>query len=163
MGILKDPTFWVALSLVAFFLLLGYLKIHEKLAEALDNRAGRIREELEEARRLREEAQSILAEYQRKQQDAEHEANEIIRLAKDEAEALAAETRRKLEESLERRTRLAEEKIERAEAQAHDEVRAAAIDAAISAAAQIIEKKITASTSSKLIDESIKGLKDRLN
>ncbi len=151
MSIIYDPTFWVAAALLCFIGLLIYLKVPGQLAEALDKRAETIRNELEEAKRLREEAQAILADYQRKQRDAEKEAAEIIRLAKQEAEALAAETREKMEESLERRTRLSEEKIARAEEQAMGEVRAAAIDAAIAAAEQIIDKKMTPAASAKLV------------
>ena len=163
MDILMNPTFWVGLCFFLFLGLLVYKKVPEMIVAALDKRAETIRQELDEAKRLREEAQAILADYQRKQKDAEKEADEIIRLAKSEAEALAAETRAKLEESLERRTRLAEDKIARAEEQALGEVRAAAIDVAISAAEQIIDKKMTPTASAKLVDDSIKGLKSKLN
>lgn len=163
MAFLSTPEFWVAVSFVGFILLLVYFKIPGKVGELLDKRADTIRQELDEARKLREEAQAILAEYQRKQKYAEKEAGEIIRLAQQEAEALAAETRTKLEETLERRTRLAEDKIARAEEQAMDEVRAAAIDVAIATAETVIEKKMTPAASAKLIDTSIKGLKAKLN
>lgn len=163
MEFLSSPEFWVAISFVGFVLLILYFKVPGKIVELLDKRAEAIRQELDEARRLREEAQAILADYQRKAKGAEQEAEEIIRLAKQEAQALAAETRTKLEESLERRTRLAEEKIARAEEQAMDDVRAAAIEVAIAAAEQIIDKKMTPAASAKLVDESIKGLKGKLN
>lgn len=163
MGILKTPEFWVAVSFVGFILLLVYYKIPGMVAGLLDERAEKIRNELEEAKRLREEAQAILADYQRKQRDAAKEADKIIGLAKEEAEALAAETREKMKESLERRTRLAEEKIARAEEQAVADVRAAAIDVAIASAEQIIEKKMTPAASAKLINQSIEGLKGKLN
>jgi F-type H+-transporting ATPase subunit b len=163
MEFLSSPEFWVAISFVGFVLLILYFKVPGKIVELLDERAEAIRQELDEARRLREEAQAILADYQRKAKGAEQEAAEIIRLAKQEAQALAAETRTKLEESLERRTRLAEEKIARAEEQAMDDVRAAAIEMAIAAAEQIIDKKMTPAASAKLVDESIKGLKGKLN
>ena len=163
MDFISNPSFWVGLCFFLFLGLLVYKKVPALIAAALDKRADAIRRELDEARKLREEAQAILADYQRKQRDAEKEADEIIRLAKSEAEALAAETRTKLEESLERRTRLAEDKIARAEEQALGEVRAAAIDVAISAAEQIIDKKMTPTASAKLVEESIKGLKSKLN
>lgn len=163
MAFLSTPEFWVAVSFFGFVLLLVYFKIPGKVAELLDKRADTIRQELNEARKLREEAQAILAEYQRKQRDAEKEAGEIIRMAQQEAEALAAETRTKLEETLERRTKLAEDKIARAEEQAMDEVRAAAIDVAIATAEKVIEKKMTPAASAKLVDASIKGLKAKLN
>lgn len=163
MDILKNPAFWVGLCFFVFLALLIYKKVPSMIADSLDKRAEAIRNELEEAKRLREEAQAILADYQRKQRDAEKEADEIIRLAKQEAEALAVETREKMAESLERRTRLAEEKIARAEEQAMGEVRATAIDVAISAAEQIIGKKMTPTASAALVDQSIKGLKGKLN
>lgn len=163
MGIFKTPEFWIAVSFVGFILLLVYYKVPAMVAGLLDERAEKIRNELEEAKRLREEAQAILADYQRKQRDAAKEADEIIRLAKEEAEALAAETRQKMKETLERRTRLAEEKIARAEKQAMAEVRAAAVDVAIASAEQIIDKKMTPAASAKLVNLSIEGLKGKLN
>jgi len=161
--IFATPEFWVAASFVGFLALMIYFGIPGKIAELLDKRAEAIRAELDEARRLREEAQAILAEYERKQRGADKEAEAIIKLAQEEAEALAAETRRKMKETIERRTRQAEEKIALAEQQAMLEVRAAAVDVAVKAAEKIIEKKMTPAASAKLIDQSIKGLKSKLN
>ncbi len=160
---LQDPSFWVAISFFGFIGLLMYYKVPQKAGEALDKRADKIREELEEARKLREEAQAILADYQRKQKEAEESAKEIIALAKQEAEAYATETRKALAESLERRTRIAEDKIGRAEAQAMDEVRAAAVDVAIAAADKLISDNLTDSTSGQMIDKTIKELQSKLN
>ena len=160
---LQDPSFWVAISFFGFIGLLMYYKVPQKAGEALDKRADKIREELEEARKLREEAQVILADYQRKQKEAEESAKEIIALAKQEAEAYATETRKALAESLERRTRIAEDKIGRAEAQAMDEVRAAAVDVAIAAADKLISDNLTDSTSGQMIDKTIKELQSKLN
>jgi len=133
------------------------------VTKALDDRADAIRKELDEARRLREEAQSILADYERKHRDAGKEVESIILLAKQEAETLAAETRKNLKDSLERRASLAEDKIARAEEQALGEVRATAVTVAIAAAEQIIAKKMTPAASKKLLDQSIKDLKAKLN
>ncbi len=163
MGLLLDPVFWVGLCFGVFLLLLVYKKVPATVAAALDDRAEQIRNELDEARRLREEAQALLADYERKQRGAEKEAESIITLAKEEAEALAAETRQNLKDSLERRARIAEDKIARAEEQALGEVRAAAVNVAISAAEQIISNKMTAAASKKLVDQSIKDLKAKLN
>ena len=163
MELIKDPTFWVGLCFVLFLALLVYLKIPSKIAAALDTRAETIRTELEEARKLREEAQALLAEYERKQRTAEKEAESIITLAKQEAEALAGETREKLKETLERRMKLAEEKIARAEEQARGEVRTTAVNVAIAAAEKIISDKMTPAASKKLVDQSIKDLKGKLN
>lgn len=160
---LQSAEFWVYLSFFVFLGILVYLKVPGMITSALDKRADTIREELDEARRLREEAQSVLAEYERKQRDAEEEAAEIIALAKKEAKALAAETRERLKETLERRTKIAEEKIARAEEQASNEVRAMAVDVAIDVARNIIDKKMTPAASTKLIDQNIEELKTRLN
>jgi F-type H+-transporting ATPase subunit b len=163
MDFLSTPEFWVAVSFFGFVALIVYFKIPGKAGELLDKRAEQIRDELDEARRLREEAQAMLAEFERKQRDAEKEAASIITLAGQEAEALAKETREKLNDSLERRTKMAEDKIARAEEQALSEVRSVAVNVAIAAAEQIIESKMTPAASKKLVDESIKGLKTKLN
>lgn len=160
---LHSAEFWVYLSFFVFLGILVYLKVPGMITSALDKRADTIRDELDEARRLREEAQSVLAEYERKQRDAEEEAAEIIALAKKEAKVLAAETRERLKETLERRTKIAEEKIARAEEQASNEVRAMAVDVAIDVARNIIDKKMTPAASTKLIDQNIEELKTRLN
>lgn len=163
MGFLSTPEFWVAVSFVGFVLLIMYFKVPGKMGALLDDRADKIRNELDEARRLREEAQAMLAEFERKQRDAQKEAESIITLAKQEAEALAKETREKLKDSLERRGKIAEEKIARAEEQALSEVRSVAVNVAIAAAEQIIESKMTPAASKKLVDQSIKDLKTKLN
>ena len=134
MEFLLEPEFWVAVS---FFLFVGtviYLGVHKKIATVLDARAAAIAKELDEAKRLREEAEKVLADYRRKQGDVAKETQAIISLAAKEAEILAAETRRSMKESFERRMKLAEDKIARAETEALREVREAATDAAIAAA-----------------------------
>lgn len=163
MGFLSTPEFWVAVSFFGFVLLIVYFKVPGQMGALLDDRADKIRNELDEARRLREEAQSMLAEFERKQRDAQKEAESIITLAKQEAEALAKETREKLKDSLERRGQMAEDKIARAEEQALSEVRSVAVNVAIAAAEQIIEKKMTPAASKRLVDQSIKDLKTKLN
>lgn len=163
MGAFSTPEFWIAVSFVGFILLIVYYKVPGQITKALDARADTIRKELDEARRLREEAQAMLAEYERKHRDAEKEVESIILLAKQEAEALGVETRQKIKEQLERRTALAEDKIARAEEQALGEVRAAAVTLAVSAAERIIAKKMSPAASSKLADQSIKDLKTKLN
>jgi F-type H+-transporting ATPase subunit b len=163
MEFIYEPEFWVA---VAFFLFLGgmfYLGVHKKLAMALDARAAIIAKELEEARHLKDEAEKLLADYRRKQGDAEREVQAIIRLAATEAEALAVETRRSLHEQFERRTKLAEDKIGRAEADALREVRSAAVDAAIAAAQIVIAEKLSPEVASKLVTQGIDALKSKLN
>lgn len=160
---LHDPAFWTAIAFVGFIAALLYFKLPAVVGKALDDRSDAIRSELEEARNLREQAQTVLADYERKQRQAEKEAESIIIQAKAEAERLAQETHKKLEESLERRMKLAEDKIAQAEGQALKEVRIQAADIAVAAAQTIISSEFSTKQASDLVDESIKGLKDTLN
>src|SRR5690606_8957729 len=133
-GTLLAPEFWVAVAFFGFVGVLAYAGAFKSMAAALDRRSARIKADLDEARRLRDEAAALLAEYQRKQREAEREAEAIVSDAKAEAERVAAEARAKMEEFVARRTKIAEAKIGQAEAQALAEVRSAAADAAITAA-----------------------------
>ncbi len=159
----NEPLFWVLVSFIGFMALLGYFNVHKLIGKALDDRADAIRKELDEARRLREEAQALLSDYQKKAKEAETEAKVIIDAAKKEAEALAADSRRALAESIERRSKLAEDKIARAEAQALSEVRASAVDTAIAAAERILQSRTAGSTGNDLINQAIKDLHGKLN
>lgn len=159
----QDPVFWTLVAMLIFIGIVMYFQVPAMIGKSLDARADAIRKELDDARRLREEAQQLLADYQRKSREAEDEAKGIVEQAKREAEALAVETRRSLAEGLERRTKAAEEKIARAEAQALSEVKSAAVTAAISAAEIILKTKVAGGTGTTLIDDSIKNLKGRLN
>jgi F-type H+-transporting ATPase subunit b len=159
----RMPEFWVMVAFLLFVGLLAYYGVHNLIGRALDARADAIRKELEEARRLREEAQELLADYQRKSREAEDEARSIIEQARREAEALAAETRKGLKDSLERRTKMAEEKITRAEAQAVGEVRSSAVDVAIAAAEQILKTRLAGSAGESLVNQSIGDLRGKLN
>ncbi len=154
-----NTTFWVAVSFVLFIALLVYFAVPRKIVQALDKRAENIKAELAEARRLREEAQSILADYQRKQRDAEAEAKDIIAQAEREAKAYAQDTRQQFEEMLNRRMRMADEKIARAEAQAVAEVRSRAVDASVEAAGQIIAEKLDEGKARELVSQSVEQLK----
>jgi F-type H+-transporting ATPase subunit b len=155
--------FWVGIAFIAFLLILLYYKVPGLIAKALDDRAVAIRKELDEARMLREQAQALLADYQKKHRNAGQEAEAIVEQARREAEAFAAETRKSLAETVERRRKQAEDKIARAEAQAVEDVRAAAVDMAIAAAEKILREKAAGTGGAALIDESIKTLKTRLN
>ena len=159
----NNPYFWVLVSFLGFIALLMYYGVPGLIGKALDARANAIKAELDEARRLREEAQALLNDYQSKAKAAEQEAKSIIEQAQREAEALAVESQKSLAESLERRSKLAEDKIARAEAQAVSEVRAAAVDAAVIAAEKIIAGKLSGTAGAGLIDEAIKDLKGKLN
>jgi F-type H+-transporting ATPase subunit b len=158
-----DPVFWVGLAFLIFMGLLVYYKVPDLVGGMLDARADAIRKELDEARRLREEAQALLADYQHKARDAENEAKSIIEQARREAEAMAADTRKTLEESIARRSKIAEEKIARAEAQALSEVRSSAVDAALAAAEKILKARVPGATGDGLIEQSIKDLRGKLN
>ncbi|MFA7639095.1 MAG: ATP F0F1 synthase subunit B [Parvibaculum sp.] len=155
--------FWILGCLVAFFLILGYFKVHRTIAGSLDKRAADIAAELDEARRLREEAQQLLASYQRKQREAMKEAEDIVTQARTEAEQLAKETRANMEAQVERRTKLAEDKIAQAEAQALADVRSVAADVAIGAARRVIAEKVDASADAKLIEKSTADLASKLH
>jgi len=162
-GLLETAEFWVALAFVIFLGILIYYGVPGLIGKALDDRADAIRKELDEARRLREEAQNLLADYQRKALEAEEEAKGIIDLARREAEAVAVETRRSMKESVERRARQAEEKIARAEAQALSDVRGAAVEAAITAAERLLRTKVAGNKADELLDQSIDDLRGKLN
>jgi F-type H+-transporting ATPase subunit b len=163
MEFLSTPEFWVAVSFFIFLGALFYFGVHKKIAILLDARAAQISKELEGARRLREEAEKVLADYRRKQKEAVGEAQAIIDQAGREAEELTAETRRSVKEHFERRMKLAEEKIGRAEQDAIREVRGAAVDAAVGAAQSLIREKLTPDLAKKLVKESIDGLGSKLN
>jgi F-type H+-transporting ATPase subunit b len=163
MQFIYEPEFWVAVSFFIFIGVLVYFGVHMKVVSALDARALLISKELEEARRLREEAENVLADYRRKLGDVVTEVDNITALATTEAKTLAAETRQSLKEYFDRRIKLAEEKIARAEMEAVREFRSAAVDAAIAAAQNLIVAKLTPDRAKKLVSESIKALKSKLN
>jgi len=158
----SDSSFITALSFTGFVALLLYFGVWGRLTKALDDRAEGIKTELEEARKLREEAQALLAQYQRKQRDAEEEAQEIVSQARHEAERLAAETKQKLDEQVTRRTALAEQKIAMAEAQAAKEVRDAATEVAVAAAAKVLAETSDDARQDALINQSLDQVRQRL-
>ena len=160
--VVEGPEFWVA---VAFVIVVAGLiwKGGPMVTSMLDERAVKIKAELEEAQRLREDAQRTLAEYQRKQRDALKEAEQIVAQARAEAERAAKQAERDLEAALERRQRLAVEKVALAESKATTEVRNAAVDVAISAVRQMLAQQLDAQRRSKLIDEAIAELPQRLH
>jgi F-type H+-transporting ATPase subunit b len=158
-----DATFWALVSLIIFIGLVVYMKVPGMLAKSLDDRADKIRNELDEARRLREEAQQLLAEYQRRRKDAEKEASELIAAAEHEASGLVAEARQKTEDYVKRRTAMAEQKIALAEAEAINEVRQSAVDIAVAAAESLIAEKADDKIIGELFKSSVAELKQRLN
>ena len=158
-----DPVFWVMIAFIGFVALLIYYGVPGIVGKALDDRATAIRADLDEARRLRDEAHALLADYQRRSREAEDETKTILEQAKREGEALAAETRKNLQESVERRTKLAEEKIERAEAQALSDVCTAAVESAIAVAEKILKSRVPGATADTLIENGIRDLDGKLN
>ncbi len=160
---LHEAEFWVAIGFLIFIAVLLKLGVHRTVLGALDSRTARIQSELDEARRLREEAMAILAQYQRKRHEAEDEAQTIILNAKAEGERLATEARQKVEEFVARRTKMAETKIAQAEAQALAEVRSAAADAAVAAAEKILVQSSKGQVADDLIAQGIRDLKAKLN
>jgi F-type H+-transporting ATPase subunit b len=155
--------FWVLIAFLLFMAILVWKGVPGLIGKALDQRAATIRNELDEARRLREEAQQLLADYQRKTREAEDDAKSIVEAAKREAESLAAETRKAMAEQVERRTKAAEEKIARAEAQALADVRAAAVNLAVKASEDLLKTKLSGEAGSALVDSAIRDLKGKLN
>ena len=160
---LSDPTFWVAVAFIAFIAILIYVKVPGLVAKQLDDRADRIKAELDEAQKLREDAQAMFADYQRRQRDALATAEEIVAKAKEDAEILRKESEAELQTTLTRRQEMAEAKIRQAEEKALAEVQAIAIDVSISAAEKLMKDNIKAKDAGALIDQSIKDLGSQLN
>lgn len=158
-----DAEFWVALGFVVFVILLGYLGVHNKLNAALDGRAKRIRDELDEAKRLREEASAVLASFQSKAAAAEQEAEAIVAQARIEAEMLAREAETRMADFIARRTKQAETKIAYAETQAATEVRAAAADVAVAIATHVFKSDPRGTGASDMAGQEITRLRTRLN
>jgi F-type H+-transporting ATPase subunit b len=158
-----EPEFWVAVAFLIFVGILVYVGVPKMLLGALDDRAKRVQAELDEARRLKEEAQKLLAEYKAKQRQADEEAAAIIEGAKAEAERIAAESKTKMEEFVARRTKMAETKIAQAEAQAVADVRAAAAEAAVTAAEKILTASVKGKVADDLLTRGIGDVKTKLN
>jgi F-type H+-transporting ATPase subunit b len=158
-----DATFWATVSLVLFLALMVYIKVPGMVTRSLDERANKIRNELEEARKLREEAQQLLAEYQRKRKEAEAEAAGIVDAAKREAKALAADAKAKSEDYVTRRTAMAEQKIAQAERDAIAEVRSTAVDLAVEAARKVLGEKVDAKSAGAMFKSSLDAVRSKLN
>jgi F-type H+-transporting ATPase subunit b len=158
-----EPEFWVA---VAFFILMGvfaYLGVHRTVLTTLDHRRDRIKAELDDARRIKEEAAKVLEQYKARRASAEREAEEIIAGAKAEAERIASEAKTKMEDFVARRTKTAENKIAQAETQALADVRAAAADAAIAAASTILSQSVKGEVADDLLAKGIQDVRAKLN
>ncbi|HZB93721.1 MAG TPA: F0F1 ATP synthase subunit B [Stellaceae bacterium] len=154
--------FWVAIAFI--IAVAGVIwKASPMITGGLDARAAKIKGELDEARRLREEAQRMLGEYQRKQRDAIKEAEQILAAATAEAQRAAAEAAKELEAALRRRQELALEKIALEESKATEEVRNTAVDVAIAALRQMLAADLDARRKASLIDAAIAELPQLLH
>ena len=155
-----DQTFFALVALVLFLGVVVYAGAHKKAGAALDDRAKLIEKELADAKKLREDAEKLLADYKQRSLDAVKEAAVIVEQAKSSAKQYAEESRKKLTETIARRTKQAEQKIAQAEAAATKEVRGSATDLAIAAASKLIADQ---KGNAKLITESIAAVKSKLN
>ena len=154
---------WAQVALVIFLGVVIYLKVPGMITKSLDERAGKIAAELNSAKQLREDAQALLTEYQKKRKEAEAEAAEIVAHAKREADMLAEEAKQKTADYVARRTTLSEQKIKQAEVEAVNAVRSAAVDLAIAASERLIASKLDQNTSNGLFDSAVSEVKARLN
>lgn len=155
--------FWVAIAFLILMGIFGYMGVHRTILKALDNRSNRIKDELADARKLKEEAAKLVEEYRSRRAAAEREAQDIVASAKAEAERVAAETKAKMEDFVARRTKSAETKIALAEAQALADVRAAAADAAVAAASQIMSQTVKGQVADDLLTKGIADVRAKLN
>jgi F-type H+-transporting ATPase subunit b len=160
---LYNTDFVVLLGLLVFIGINVYFKVPSLIASMLDGRAEGIRSEIEEARKLREDAQSMLASYERKQKEVQEQADRIVADAKAEAVAAGEQARADLSKSVERRLAAAEEQIESAQGAAIKEVRDQAIVIAIAVSREILAKQMTAPEANKLIDDGIAQVDAKLH
>ena len=162
MDLLRDPETWILVAFILFIVLAGKA-ILQAIIKGLDDRSQRIKADLDEARRLREEAEALLASYQAKQGAAREETSQILARAREEAELLKQEAAASLEATLRRRERMALDKIAQAGAQAIAEVRGEAVDLAIAAATRILRQQMSGPMSAGLIDQAIADLDKKLH
>ncbi|MFC3226511.1 F0F1 ATP synthase subunit B [Marinibaculum pumilum] len=164
----ENTSFWLLVGMVILIAIVVWKGAHSKLMDMLDARSKRIADELEEARKLHEDAQALYAEYQRKQKNAMAEAEEIVSHAKAEAERIAAHAKEELESTMARRRALAENKIAQAESKAIQDVRSIAADLAVEAAGRIMKEQLQgpngdAAAANRLVDGAIEDLGRKLH
>lgn len=160
---LKNTDFVVLLSFLLFIAILFYFKVPRLLGGMLDKRSDGIQLEIDEARSLRDEAQSLLASYERKQKEAMEQAERILETAKADAALATEQAKLDLKESVSRRMAAAAERISTAQAAAEKEVRDAAIKVAIAAASEVISEQLSATEANKLIDSGISEIESKLH
>ncbi|MBI2717747.1 MAG: ATP F0F1 synthase subunit B [Rhizobiales bacterium] len=163
MSFFREAESWVLVAFLLFIALLVYLKVPAMAAKMLDERSARIAKELDEARKLREEAEALLAAYEKKRAEAEKLAADIVAQARADAVDYGIESRRKMGDMLDRLTKHAEQQIAQAEAAAVKEVRNAVIDVAVAAAETLTADAVKGAKGAALVDQSIAAVKSRLN
>jgi F-type H+-transporting ATPase subunit b len=154
-----DATFFAFVAFAAFFVVLVLLGVPGMILSALDARSQAIAKELHDARRMREEAEKLLADYQAKRAQADAEAKIIVDTAKEQAAAVAEETRQSMMAAMARREKQVDDRIANAETKAVDEVRAAAAEAAIAAAERMIRERMNDDTQAALVEEGVGEMK----
>ena len=159
----QDPTFWVLVAFIGFVGVLVYFKVPGMVTKGLDARAEKIKADLEDADALLKEAQDLLASYQKKQREAADEAQEIKARAKEEGKRIVENGRARLEDSLQRREKLAVDRITQAEASALDEIRARTVDIALDATRDLLADNLSDHKANAMLDDAIKELPGRLN
>lgn len=160
---LANTNFVVLLAFLLFLGILVYFRVPGRVMAMLDKRSADIKSDLDEARALREEAQTLLASYERRQGEVKEQADRIIAHARDEGRLAAEEAKAKLAETIERRVQAAEEQIASARAAAVREVRDRATRVAVTVAAEVVAAQMGGDRASQLIDESIETVGARLN
>ena len=161
--LIHSPEFWVAIGFVILIGVMAWLKVGKMIGSALDARADKIKASLDEAAELREEAQHVLAEYQRKQRDAVKEMEEMLVRARDESKHLAEEAAQNLGRAMERREEMARDKIAQAEAEALQEVREIAVDVALAAARKLITDGLDEARAGQLLEDAIAELPNKVH
>ncbi|GAB3587070.1 ATP synthase subunit b [Acetobacter peroxydans] len=156
-GIFHEAGFWVAVSFVLFFVLVGK-KIWTPLAAILDSRADRIRKELDEAADLRREAEQMLEDATREREHALAEARSLIEQSRKQAQDIALKARQEAEDAVKRHEQMARDRIAAVERAALKEVRQLAIDVAVEAAHDVIPQTLDTKSGSALVDQALAGL-----
>jgi len=160
---LSNTDFIVLIGFIVFVGILLYFKVPAAIGKMLDDRAQGIQSDLDEARKLREEAQALLASYERKQKEVQGQADRIVSKARDEAETAAEAAKADIETSVARRLAAAEDQIASAEAAARSEIQTRAVNVAVAAAREVVAKKLEATDQDALIDASIAEVDARLH
>jgi F-type H+-transporting ATPase subunit b len=162
MELLQDAEVWIAIGMVVFFAILIRAKVPGMAMKALDDRGAKIQAELNEALRLREEAQALLASIKTEREAAERLGAEIIANAEEDAKRMRADAHAKLEDQIQRRRAMAERRIANAEVQAALDVKAAAAEAAADLAERVLADRLQGMTSDPLVDRAVAQLAGKL-